>query len=680
MKSRSVLIETMAIDASKRGSWNFIKLDILPYDHESLYYINIIDGNGLNISGNVFLKEVDSVRGIFGKSSDIVFYIQNSARILRLFTIELGTNVAIRARVRTRAISRSQASAYLLLRARRPALSQFLRATAAGPISLPRHLRQLLAVTARDVQPARADYGAWLKFFDIWPEGGAGLDAARVSIAYLVYARDASSEAFAATLQSLVAQDGDPAYAVLDPAAGTSPRDAIDTLQADYIGILQAGEVLPRHATRAAAQQLRQLGRPEIAVTDDDHVALDGVRQAPQLKPTPNHALMLSGTLSRGLWLVKRSTLLDHGAAAEWAEELRLSVWLARRRAGDSPFSGRIPYILSHRRSDAEVAPPDALAAIVERHLDGHGPAILPIATSPLTFRIREGGGSESVTAIVPSTLRKPESLRCIREVLDGTDHPNFALRVVVMQPDPLDATQAAAADVLTALPNVTVRWLEAPKFNFSTANNAIAADITSDHILLLNDDVAPIRPDWLRWMAAFLRDPRAGLVGARLLYPDGTVQHGGVIMGLAGLCDHAHRHLPAGEAGYMGRAVLAQELSAVTAACMLVRRSLYQRLGGLDENYPSAFNDVDFALRVRETGHEVLYVPQAELHHYESQTYGSHYAGEREAFYEEEVLRMRKRWADVCAADPFHNPNLGLNNGFEWQLAFPPRTEVLER
>lgn len=679
MKSRSVLIETMAIDGNVRGNWNLISVNISSYNPDAVYYINIIDSNDLNISGDIYLKERGVFRSIFDKSLDIVIYLQKSAESLRLFSIDPSADAAVQAKVQAWAISRTQASARLLLHTKRPALSQFLRSAVASPAALPRHLRQLLATTARDVQPPRTDYEAWLKFFDIWPEGGASPDAARVSIAYLVFARDASSEAFAATLHSLAAQDGHPACAVLDPAAGTSPRDAIDTLQADYIGILQAGEVLPRHATRAAAQQLGQLGCPEIAITDDDHVALNGVRQAPQLKPTPNHALMLSGTLSRGLWLVKRSTLLDHGSAADWAEELRLSVWLARRRAGDSPFSGRIPYLLSHRRPDAEVAPPDVLAAIVARHLDGHGPAILPIATSPLTFRIREGGGSESVTAIVPSTLRKPESLRCIQEVLDGTDYPNFDVRVVVMQPDPLDETQAAAADILTGFPNVTVRWLEAPKFNFSKANNAIAADVTSDHILLLNDDVAPIRPDWLRWMAAFLRDPRAGLVGARLLYPDDTVQHGGVIMGLAGLCDHAHRHLPARETGYMGRAVLAQELSAVTAACMLVRRSLYQRLGGLDENYPSAFNDVDFALRAGETGHEILYVPQAELHHYESQTYGSHYAGEREAFYEEEVLRMRKRWADVCAADPFHNPNLRLSNGFEWQLAFPPRTEILE-
>jgi GT2 family glycosyltransferase len=670
----------MTIGDEMRGNWNLVKADVPVSDQNLIYYINIIDGNGRNISGNVYLKEKDAFLRIFDKSQYAVVYFLNRAERLCLFCMGAGSGAPLQARVQARAISRAQASACLLLRTKRPDLSQFLRSAVASPAALPRHLRRLLATTARDVQPARADYAAWLEFFDTWPEGGTSPAAAQVSIAYLVFARDASSPAFEATLNSVAAQDGHPAYAVLDPATGMSPCDAIDRLQADYIGILQAGEVLPRHATRAAARQLEQLGHPEIAITDDDDFGLDGVRENPRMKPTPNHALMLSGTLSRGLWLAKRSTLRDHGSAADWAEELRLSVWLARRRAGDSPFSGRIPYILSHRRLDAEAAPPDVLAAIVARHLDGHGPAILPIATSPLTFRIREGGGSESVTAIVPSTLRKPESLRCIREVLDGTDYPNFDVRVVVMQPDPLDEIQTAAADVLMGFPNVTVRWLEASKFNFSKANNAIASSVTSDHILLLNDDVAPIRPDWLRWMAAFLRDPRVGIVGARLLYPDGTVQHGGVIMGLSGPCDHAHRHLPAAEAGYMGRAVLAQELSAVTAACMLVQRSLYQRLGGLDEKYPSAFNDVDFALRVGETGHEVVYVPQAELYHYESQTYGSHYAGEREAFFEEEVRRMHTRWEHVIAADPFHNPNLARSSGFEWRLAFPPRTEVLDR
>ena len=134
---------------------------------------------------------------------------------------------------------------------------------------------------------------------------------------------------------------------------------------------------------------------------------------------------------------------------------------------------------------------------------------------------------------------------------------------------------------------------------------------------------------------------------GARLLYPDGAVQHGGVLMGMGGLCNHADRFLPPGVPGYHHRAVLPQEMSAVTAACMLVRRSRYAAIGGLNEDYPSAFNDVDFCLRLREAGDGVVYDGSTALTHFEGTTYGdSHYPEERVAFQLIEAERMRRRWA----------------------------------
>ena len=573
-----------------------------------------------------------------------------------------------------RPLSRALASVRLLLSAPRSTMRELLGRASFRPGMLRRQIRQVLAARAYEAQIPQQDYATWVTLFDQW--SAADVPPARVepSIAYLVVAQDTSSEALAATLRSLDAQPDAAARVVLDTAGGAVPL-ALDGLQAEYIGLLQAGEVLPAHATRLAADQIAELGGPEIVIVDEDDIAPDGTRRAPRFKPTPSHVTMLSGLLARGLWLVRRETLLRHApAGVEWAEALRLDLWLTRHAAGAQAFSARIPYILTHRRPDTEAAPPAVLAAIAARHLQHGGPAITPVATSPLTFRLREEGSDERVTVIVPSTLRQPHSLTCIRAILEGTDHPHLDLHVAVMQPGPLDAEQRAAAEVLGRYPNVTVTPLKAARFNFSTANNLIAARTAGDHILLLNDDVSPIGRDWLRWMLAFLRDPEVGIVGARLLYPDGRVQHGGVIMGLSGLCDHAHRYLPGTEPGYMSRAVLAQELSVVTAACMLVRRSLFERVGGLDESYPSAFNDVDFALRVGETGHSVVYAAQAELHHHELQTYGSHYAGDRQPFQTEEVRRMRARWAKVTAADPFHNPNLGLTLGFEWQLAFPPR------
>ncbi|MBD0274620.1 MAG: glycosyltransferase, partial [Acetobacteraceae bacterium] len=270
--------------------------------------------------------------------------------------------------------------------------------------------------------------------------------------------------------------------------------------------------------------------------------------------------------------------------------------------------------------------------------------------------------------------LRSAEAERCIRAVLAGTRHTDFEWVVAVSQPGPLDAAQRAVAARIEADGRARVLPLRAERFNFSWVNNKAIADTAGEHVLLLNDDVAPIEPDWLDAMAAHLADPAVGAVGAKLLYPGGTVQHGGVIMGMGGLCDHAHRHLDGDAPGYAWRAVLAQELSAVTGACMLVRRRALERVGGLDESYPSAFNDVDLCLRVREAGYSVVFAPEAVLHHHELRTYGSHYAGERARFHEREVARMRVRWAGVIAEDPFHNPNLDLTTGREWEPAFPPR------
>jgi GT2 family glycosyltransferase len=278
------------------------------------------------------------------------------------------------------------------------------------------------------------------------------------------------------------------------------------------------------------------------------------------------------------------------------------------------------------------------------------------------------------VSIIVPSALRSAEVERCIGAVLSGTRHDDLELIIGVSQLGPLDPAQRAMAARIEADPRAKVVSLHADHFNFSWTNNQCAKLASGEQIVLLNDDVSPMRSDWLQVMLAHLADPAVGVVGAKLLYPNGTVQHGGVIMGLDGLCNHAFRRLAEDEPGYAARAVLSQELSAVTGACLLIRRPLLEKLGGLDESYPSAFNDVDLCLRAREAGYAVVFAPEAVLYHLESHTYGSHHAGERAAFREAEIERLRARWARVIEEDPFHSPNLCLLAGREWEPAFPPR------
>ena len=551
-------------------------------------------------------------------------------------------------------------------------------------------VRRVLAVSDADANRLGLDYATWTTLYDTWIscEAGGGWPGPTIGYAVFVHDRAAAAAALQASLDGIAGQFLAAPHVVVDGTGDDGSGDdgsgnggwerLLAGLGCDYVGILQAGEVLPGHASSLASRHLRLERRPEMAIVDEDELSPAGKRREPLFKPLPNRFLMLTGTLSRGLWLVRADAF---GRCATrrtpWAEALRLDLWLRRSEEAGGGFSVRLPFVLTHRRPDAEAAPAAALADVVDAHLGRAGIPMAAEAAWPLRLRRTGPPDGGAVTVVIPSTLRRPHALRCITAVLRGTAHPRFRVHVAVSQAEPLDETQREAARRIEAHSNAEVTWLRAERFNFSWVNNRVIERTDGENVLLLNDDVSPTAPDWLDWMAAYLADPAVGVVGARLLYPGGAVQHGGVIMGLAGLCDHAHRHLPGNQPGYAWRAVLPQELSAVTAACMLVRRRLLREVGGLDEAYPSAFNDVDLALRVREAGYAVIYAPQAELIHHELQTYGSHYAGDRQPFFTAEVERMRTRWADVCAADPFHNPNLGLEPGREWQLAFPPRVDL---
>ncbi|WP_424139392.1 glycosyltransferase [Roseomonas chloroacetimidivorans] len=668
-RPRRALLWEVKPPAHAFGAWNRVTFRVTGATAGTLLVLVVTDGRGTAPDISLFLPP-----GPEEREWEVLAAIPAGTGVIRLVANGPEAAGVQAGEPRFARLSRAAVSARLLARTPLRALLSILR-HAPRPASFVRSLRELLAETSRAAYPPPAHYHEWIRLFDRWSNEDFNPETPRASLGYVVFAGGATPEALAATLTSLDAQPQPQPRMVVADTSGTELASWLAVQDVDYFGLLQAGEVLPAHVGWMAGEQLLALNRPEIVMADEDDLSGQGSRHDPRFKPVPSHIAMLSGLPARGLWLVARGTLQRHlPAPTARAEAFRLDLWLQRYRASPDAFSARIPFILSHRRADTGTAPAEELAAVVAKHLEAGGPALHCSPGEPLRFTLRKDAPLGHVTVLIPSTLRQPHSLGCISAVLRETDYPAMDARVVVMQRGPLDAAQQAAAKALLADARVTVMTLQAPSFNFSAANNHAATGARGEHILLLNDDVSPIRPDWLRWMTAFMADPQVGMVGARLIYPDNRVQHGGVIMGLAGLCDHAHRFLPRAEPGYMSRAVVSQELSVVTGACMLVRRALYERTGGLDEAYPSAFNDVDFALRVGETGHSVVYAAEAELYHHELQTYGNHYAGERRAFEMLEVTRMRQRWADIIAADPFHNPNLSLAPCMEWQLAFPPR------
>ena len=213
--------------------------------------------------------------------------------------------------------------------------------------------------------------------------------------------------------------------------------------------------------------------------------------------------------------------------------------------------------------------------------------------------------------------------------------------------------------------------------FNFSAVNNHAVNEAAGELVLLLNNDVNVINSTWLQEMASHAVRPGIGAVGAKLLYPDGTIQHGGITVGVGGVAGHQYLHRCGGDIGYFGHLKLVRSVTAVTGACLMLRRQAYLEVGGLDEvSLPIAFNDIDLCLKLVARGYRNVWTPYAELYHEESVSRGSDRVGENAARYARDVATMRRRWGDLLDHDPYWNHNLSLSRVVP-SLAFPPRDTV---
>ena len=558
-----------------------------------------------------------------------------------------------------RRIGRTHAASRLMLGDPRRSLGVM----GGNPARLPDRVRRMLAQLATQAN-APHSYAEWVDLFDTWTERDRAALASSARVLALVFRAPGQGDAaLAATMNALDAQWLRPTIRVAGKAL---PPDGTH----DYVALIQAGEVLPEHALAVLAARLDADDAPAAVFADEDALSRDNWRMQPLFKPEASRTLALSGTLTRGVWMMRRT----HAGALDfaWAEATRIDWLLRLMETGETVR--RVPYVLTHRRADTASAPAEAMAAIVRAHLARTGlHARLDGDAMPLRAR-PIASGRPPVTIVVPSACRGPHVARCLRALLTDTAYPSFELLVVVTQTEAPDEAQRAVLAEISEDRRVRVLLLGRPAFNYSAANNFAAANSDRPLLCLVNDDVAPLDPDWLDVMVAHLEDPRIGAVGAKLLYADRTVQHGGVIMGLAGLCEHAYRGLPADAPGHGGRAALDHEVSAATGACLLVRRSAFEQVGGLDETLAIAFNDVDFCLKLRTAGWGIVMAETARLWHHESQSLGHHFSGERADLEAVEVARMQQRWAAVCADDPFHNPNLSLHVGQEGELSFPPR------
>ena len=269
----------------------------------------------------------------------------------------------------------------------------------------------------------------------------------------------------------------------------------------------------------------------------------------------------------------------------------------------------------------------------------------------------------DKISILIPNKDHVEDLRRCIDSIKERSTYSNY--EIIVIENNSTGKAVFDYYDTIKKQKNITVVTYTGT-FNYAKINNFGASYATGKYLLLLNNDTQVISMNWMESMLMYAQRPDVGAVGAKLYYGDRTIQHAGVVIGLGAhrTAGHTHYKINYDNLGYMGRLCYAQNVSAVTGACLMVRKSLYDALGGLDEAFAVALNDVDFCLRVREKGYLNIFTPFAELYHFESASRGSDIVDAKKAErYEDESELFRERWKAILAkGDPYYNPNFSLD------------------
>ena len=266
------------------------------------------------------------------------------------------------------------------------------------------------------------------------------------------------------------------------------------------------------------------------------------------------------------------------------------------------------------------------------------------------------------VSILIPTCDHIRDLETCVESIYARTTYPDFEIILIENNSKAPETFRAYQRMQKEHPDNLKVVTWEGKGFNYSALNNFGEKFATGEYLLLLNNDTEVITAAWLEEMVMYAQQKRVGCVGAKLLYPDDTIQHAGVGFGIGGVAGHLHKYYPASSDGYMGRLNYVQDVYADTAACLLIRKEIYDEVGGLDESYAVAFNDVDFCVRVRQAGYTNVFTPFAQLYHYESKSRGMEDNPEKQKRFQGEVLRFQARWGDLLAkGDPCTNPNFDI-------------------
>jgi GT2 family glycosyltransferase len=462
-------------------------------------------------------------------------------------------------------------------------------------------------------------------------------------------------------------------------------NSALELARGEFIALMDHDDLLAEHALYHVVVELNRTPDADLIYSDEDRVDEKGRRHDPYFKTDWNPELFLGHNIVSHLGVYRRSLVERIGGlrlGLEGSQDYDLALRVSRETSPDR--IRHIPAILYHWRSSTMKSSfserqlqrcVDAARRAKSDHLRAMGDdsIIEPHPFLPQWERVRRMVPTPAplVSLIVP-THNHADLLRpCLNGLMRRTAYPNLEIIVIDHDSDEPETRELLREVALD--PRVRVMPYSGA-FNYSDMNNKAVAIAHGELIGLINNDVDVIDSDWLDEMVALASRPENGVVGAKLLYPDGSVQHAGVVLGVGGVAAHLHSGFGARDAGYFGRLLLASNVSAVTGACLVVRKTVYEEVGGLNAtDLAVAFNDVDFSLKVAAKGYRNAWTPFALLFHHESPSRGTDLNPEKAARFRREVFYMQRTWGETLEADPFYNVNFSLGSS-NFELVIPGR------
>lgn len=462
-------------------------------------------------------------------------------------------------------------------------------------------------------------------------------------------------------------------YKFLNSNNGISENtnEALKLATGEYIALLDHDDLLPKFSLYEVVKAINENDKPEFIYSDEDILDSNYVRKNPHFKPDFSPDTLRSYNYICH-FSVLRKDLLDKIGGFRREFDGAQDYDLILRATEKAEKIVHIPKILYHWRahdnstsqnvdskSYAFVSGKNAIKSQLDRlNIEGDVNALEIPGTYKVEYKIKD---NPKISIMIPNKDSVQDLSKCINSIFKST-YNNY--EIIIIENNSSDNSTFEYYESLKENPKIKVVYYDETGFNFSKINNFGRKAATGEYLLLLNNDVEVINENWLEEMLGICQQENVGIVGAKLLYFDKTVQHAGVIIGMGGVAGHIHKNIDDNNPGYFSRANIINNFYAVTAACLLVKSSVYDEVGGLDEEFKVAFNDVDFCMKVREKGYLVVYTPFAKLYHYESKTRGYEDTPEKQKRFAGEIELFKKKWhRKLQKGDPYFNKNFRLDS-----------------